>query len=177
VRAAVVTDRLVDGSQPAVPADLFARLDALGVPYRTHHHDPVFTVEQAKRLRGDLPGCHTKNLFVRNKKGRMWLLVFEQDCPVDLAAVGGRIGAGRLSFGSPRRLMEYLGITPGAVSPFAVINDRTRAVRVVLDREVLENPPLNFHPLDNTMTTVLAPADFLRFLEAEEHGPRVLGLE
>lgn len=167
--------RLIDGNAPARPDDLFRRLDDLEIMHETHRHDPVFTVEEARRVRGNLPGCHTKNLFLRDKKGRMWLFVCEQDRAVDLKAIADLIGAKHLSFGSPTRLMQYLGVIPGAVTPFAVVNDKSRHVQVVLDGPVLSEEPLNFHPLDNAMTTAIGSSDFLRFLEAEEHPPRILG--
>lgn len=163
--------RLVDGSAPASPDDLFRRLDELGIPATTVQHAPVFTVEEAKAERGAIPGCHTKNLFLRNKKGRMWLLVCQQDRDVDLRALSRRLGGGRLSFGSERRLMRRLGVIPGAVNPFAVINDVEGAVTVLLDREILDEDLLNFHPLDNALTTSIPTEGFLRFLEAEGHPP------
>lgn len=164
--------RLIDGSAPATPEDLFGRLDRLGIEATTHTHERVFTVDEAKEERGDIPGCHTKNLFLRNKKERMWLLVCHQDQDVDLRALAERLGStSRLSFGSERRLMRYLGVVPGAVNPFAVVNDVERAVTVVLDEDILGWEVLNFHPLDNAMTTSIATPDFLRFLEAEEHPP------
>jgi Ala-tRNA(Pro) deacylase len=158
------------------PDGLFARLAELGIAVRTVTHPAVFTVEEARRYRGDLPGTHTKSLFLRDKKGAMWLVVCREDRAVDLKDLAGRIGAKHLSFGSPERLMRYLGVVPGAVSPFAVINDAARAVQVVLDREVLALDPLNLHPLDNTMTTAVAAADLLRFLEAEGHPPHIVTL-
>lgn len=163
---------------PTSPEALHARLDALGVPYRAVSHPPVFTVEEAKALRGELPGHHIKNLFLRNKKGQMWLVTCLEDREVDLKALGERLGAGRFSFGSADRLMTYLGVRPGAVTPFAVINDREGAVTMVLDSGLLEGGPgkelVNCHPLVNTMTTALAPADLVRFLEAEAHAPQLL---
>ena len=167
--------RLIDGSPAARPDDLLRRLDELGIRHETHRHDPVFTVEEARQVRGNLPGCHTKNLFLRDKKGRMWLFCCEQDRPVDLKTIADPIGAKRLSFGSRERLMHYLGVIPGAVTPFAVINDKGRQVQVVLDAPILNEDPLNFHPLDNAMTTAIGSSDFLRFLEAEEHPPQILG--
>lgn len=164
--------QLADGTAPATPDDLFRRLDALGIHTTTVSHPPVFTVAEAKRHRGHIPGVHTKNLFLRNKKGRMWLVVCHQDRQVDLRWLAGRLGStSRLSFGSPERLMRYLGVIPGAVNPFAVINDGQRAVTVVVDRAILGDEPLNFHPLDNARTTTINPEDFLRFLEAEGHPP------
>jgi len=136
----------------------------------------VFTVEEARQYKGDLPGAHTKNLFLRDKPGkRMWLLCVQADRDVDLRALPERIGAKpRLSFGSEERLMRFLGVTAGAVSPFAIINDHGNAVTVVLDRVLLDADIVNLHPLDNAKTTAVAPADLLRLLEAEGHPPTVL---
>lgn len=176
-----MTDRveplLADGTAPAIPADLFRRLDDLGIETETIEHPPVFTVEEAKALRGEIGGCHTKNLFLRNKKGTMWLFVCPEDRAIDLKALGGQIGAGRLSFGSAERLMKYLGVIPGAVSPLAIVNDNERKVRVVLDRALLGVDVLNFHPLDNGKTTAIRPDDFVQFLEAEQHSPNIIRIE
>lgn len=161
---------------PTAPAALLARLDALGIDYRCVTHPPVFTVEEAKALRGELPGAHIKNLFLRNKKGRMWLVTCLEDREIDLKALGERLEAGRFSFGSAERLMTYLGVRPGAVTPFAVINDTAGAVTMVLDSGVIGAGLVNCHPLVNTMTTALAPEDLVRFLEAEGHAPLLLKL-
>jgi len=161
---------------PASPEQLFAHLEGLGIRTRTVRHPPVFTVEEAKALRGDLPGAHVKNLFLRNKKGEMWLVVAEESRPIDLKALGERLGAGRLSFGSPERLMRYLGVVPGAVTPFALINDRGGEVKAAIDRTVLEQNPVNCHPLANDMTTAIAPQDLLAFLEHSGHKPLILDL-
>ena len=116
------------------PDELLERLESLDIQATTHHHPPVFTVEEARALKGHLPGAHTKNLFLRDKKGAMWLLVAERDLQVDLRALARTLGvSGRLSFGSERRLTTYLGVVPGAVTPFAVINDREGRVSVALD--------------------------------------------
>lgn len=155
---------------------LFARLAALGIPYRTVTHPAVTTVAEARQHRGELPGTHTKSLFLRDKKGAMWMVVCREDRAVDLRDLAARIGAKHLSFGSPERLLRHLGVIPGAVSPFAVVNDADRAVQVVLDIGVLAQDPVNLHPLDNTMTTAISGADLLRFLEAEGHPPQRLDL-
>jgi len=162
---------------PTSPEALHARLDALGIAYKAVSHPPVFTVEEAKALRGELPGSHIKNLFLRNKKGRMWLVTCLEDRQVDLKALGDKLDAGRLSFGSAERLMTYLGVRPGAVTPFAVINDKGGEVTMVLDGGVLKQAPVNCHPLVNTMTTALAPGDLIRFLEAEGHAPQMLDMD
>ena len=163
-------------SAPATTDELFQYLAELGVRTTTARHAPVFTVEEAKALRGDLPGGHVKNLFLRNKRGEMWLVVAEEDRAIDLKKLGERLGAGRLSFGSAERLMASLGVPPGAVTPFAVINDRDHRVRVVIDRGLLAHDPLNCHPLTNAMTTAISPKDLLAFLAACGHRPEVIDL-
>ena len=167
-------DATTETPLPTSPAELHARLDALGIAYRCVEHPPVFTVDEAKALRGELPGSHIKNLFLRNKKGRMWLVTCLEDREVDLKVLGERLEAGRFSFGSAERLMTYLGVRPGAVTPFAVINDKGGDVTMVLDSGLLGAGPVNCHPLVNDMTTALAPEDLLRFLEAEGHPPQML---
>ena len=156
------------------PQQLFARLDALGIAHRTVEHPPVFTVDEAKALRGNLPGHHIKNLFLRNKKEEMWLVVALEDRAIDLKRLGEVLGAGRLSFGSADRLKRTLGVEPGSVTPLSLVNDEARAVQLVLDRGVADGGPVNAHPLVNTMTTALAPADLLRFFDATGHTPRWL---
>ena len=159
------------------PQQLFDHLAQLGIAQRTVEHPPVFTVEQAKALRGDLPGHHVKNLFLRNKKGEMWLVVAEEDRAVDLKSLGERLGAGRLSFGSPERLMTHLGVVPGAVTPFALINDRDRQVRVAIDKALLAHSPVHCHPLANDRTTAIEPADLLAFIRACGHQPLIIDLD
>jgi Ala-tRNA(Pro) deacylase len=168
---------LADGSSPATPERLFERLEELGISVRTVEHPPVFTVEQAKTHRGKLPGVHTKSLFLRDKKGAMSLVVCLEDRPVDLKQLAARIGAKRLSFGSPERLMKFLGVIPGAVSPFALINDTGGAVRVYFDRAVLDGDRVNLHPLDNSKTTSIPAVDLHRFLEAVGHHPETVEFE
>ncbi len=155
-------------------ADLLEFLDELGLTTSTVDHEPVFTVEEARRLRGDMPGSHSKSLFLRNKKGRMWLVTVEADRSIDLKRLGESLGAGRVGFASPQRLMTYLGVIPGAVTPFGVVNDTAGAVQVALDREMLDREPLNFHPLDNAKTTAIGRDDLLRFLAATGHEPLLL---
>ncbi len=153
------------------PQQLFDRLEALDIAHRTVEHPPVFTVEEAKALRGNLPGHHIKNLFLRNKKEEMWLVVALEDRAVDLKRLGEVLGAGRLSFGSPDRLRRQLGVEPGSVTPLALINDGSRVVRLALDRGLTEGGPVNAHPLVNTMTTAIATEDLQRFFGATGHVP------
>ena len=156
------------------PQQLFARLDALGIAHRTVEHPPVFTVEEAKALRGDLPGHHIKNLFLRNKKEEMWLIVALEDRAVDLKRLGEVLGAGKLSFGSPDRLRRTLGVEPGSVTPLALANDTGRVVRLALDRGLADGQPLNAHPLVNSMTTTLSLDGLQRLFAATGHEPRWL---
>lgn len=164
-------------AMPATPEQLFARFDELGIRVETHSHAPVFTVEEAKDLRGLLPGGHCKNLFLRNKKEQHWLVVCEEDRQVDLRRLGDRLGAGRLSFGSADRLMRVLGVPAGSVTPFALINDSECRVSVVLDEAMLAHELLNYHPLDNSMTTAIARDDLIAFIEACGHRPVIVDLD
>lgn len=162
---------------PATPQDLFARLDSLGVAHKTHEHPPLFTVEESKRLRGSLPGGHCKNLFLRDKKRNLFLLVVLEDRPIDLKSLRHALGAsGNLSFGNPELLLEVLGVAPGAVTPFALMNDTGHRVAVFLDRAMLALDPLNYHPLSNTRTTAIAPKDLIRFIESCGHAPKTIDL-
>jgi Ala-tRNA(Pro) deacylase len=144
-----------------------ARLDELAIPYTRHEHPPVATVEEAEQHRTGIDGAHCKNLFLRNQKGnRHYLVILTASKKADLKAVADQIGDGKLSFGSPERLMTHLGLTPGSVSPFGLINDREHAVRVVIDRDLKAAARLAFHPNVNTATFTVASADFARFLDA-----------
>lgn len=154
---------------PATPDDLFRRLDDLGIAHETHWHAPVFTVAESQELRGALPGGHSKNLFLKNKKGELWLVTAAEDAAVDLKALTKTLAAGRLSFGKPDLLMEVLGVEPGAVTPFGLINDADHRVTFVMDGRLAAMEPLNFHPLVNNATTALSAADFARFVEATGH--------
>ncbi len=168
---------LIDGTPPMRSEELLARLEELGIAVSTLTHAPVFTVEESKALRGQLPGGHTKNLFLRNKKGAMWLVTCLEDRAVDLKALAAKLSAGRFSFGSAERLMQYLGVLPGSVTPLSVINDRGQAVQMVLDEGLLSYDVLNVHPLVNDCTCAMAPKDLLRFLDATDHPPIFLDME
>jgi Ala-tRNA(Pro) deacylase len=157
--------------------DLLAQLAALGIAVATVSHPALRTVEDAKRLRGDLEGGHVKNLFLRDKRQRFFLFTTLEDSAVDLKALAKRLDAGRFSFANAEQLEALLGIAPGAVSPFAAINDTARAVTVVLDAALLAIDPLYFHPLRNDLTTAIAPRDLLRFLESCGHAPLLLTLD
>lgn len=171
-----MSDTEAELRRPATPDDLLDRLAALDIETTTHEHRPVFTVEESRDLRGVLPGAHCKSLFLRNKKGAMWLVVSDEARRLDLKALAEVIGSGRLSFGSPERLMTHLGVEPGSVTPFALINDHGTKVSVVLDADVMAAELANFHPLINNKTTAIRPADLIRFVEDCGHEPRVVDL-
>ena len=159
---------------PANPDQLFAALDALAIKYTTVKHPPLFTVEQSRALRGQIPGGHTKNLFLRDKKHALFLVVAEEEADIDLKGLHRLLGAnGRFSFGSSDLLREVWGVEPGAVTPFGALNDTAGRVTVVLDKAMLAHATLNFHPLVNTMTTSIARDDLIRFLESTGHSPRI----
>jgi len=156
------------------PDQLFAYLDGLGIAHPTISHPPLFTVEQSQALRGQIAGGHTKNLFLRDKKQTVFLVVAEEDAEIDLKGLHRVLGAsGRFSFGSADLLRELLGVTPGSVTAFGAINDTYGRVTVVLDAALMEHAIINAHPLVNTMTTSVARDDLVKFLEATGHPPRI----
>ncbi len=159
---------------PATRDDLLKRLAALGISSETRDHAPVFTVDEARRLRGEIAGGHCKNLFLKDEKGALYLIVCLEDAQVDLKSLPAKIGSRRLSFGKPELLMEALGVEPGSVTPFAIINDSARRVAVILDAPMMEEAILNYHPLRNDATTSLGSGDLLAFIRATGHEPRVL---
>jgi Ala-tRNA(Pro) deacylase len=159
---------------PATPDELFAALDRLGIAHPTVSHPPLFTVEQSQSLRGAIAGGHTKNLFLRDKKGALFLVTALEDAAIELKSLHRQLGAsGRFSFGSSDLMMETLGVVPGAVTPFGVLNDTACRVTVVLDSALMAHPVINAHPLVNTMTTSIARQDLLKFLESTGHPPRI----
>jgi Ala-tRNA(Pro) deacylase len=159
---------------PTTPDQLFAFLDSLGIAHTTVKHPPLFTVEQSRALRGQISGGHTKNLFLRNKKHQLFLVVALEDAEIDLKGLHRQLGAtGRFSFGSSDLLREVWGVEPGAVTPFGAINDTQSRVTVVLDATMVEHETLNYHPLVNTMTTSIKRGDLVKFLEATGHVPHM----
>lgn len=154
--------------------ELLSYLASLGIETNTREHPPVFTVEEARALRGTIPGGHCKNLFLSDKNKDLWLIVSLEDAVIDLKSLPVKIGSGRISFGRAEVLHEVLGIDPGSVTPFALINDREARVNVVLDEVMMREPKLNYHPLENTATTTIASQDLLRFIRSCGHSPRIL---
>jgi len=155
---------------------LIAFLDEQGIAHTTVEHPPLRTVDDSRRLRGNLAGGHVKNLFLKDKKSGYWLLAALEQTTIDLRIVAGLLAAPRFSFAKAEDLAQILGVIPGAVSPFAVANDTEVRVRVILDQRLLDLPLLNFHPLRNDRTTTIASTDLLKFLEAVHHPPQIIHL-
>jgi Ala-tRNA(Pro) deacylase len=160
---------------PHAPESLLATFDSMGIAHETIHHPALFTVEQSKELRGEIVGAHTKNLFLKDKKGKLFLVTALESTQIDLKRLHEVIGgSGRLSFGNAEQMLEHLGVTPGSVTAFAVINDTAGRIAMILDERLQAYDRINGHPLVNTMTTGVSWADLLRFLEATGHAPQVL---
>jgi Ala-tRNA(Pro) deacylase len=157
----------------ATQQDLFDLLDRINVAHRTVAHAPVFTVEESAPIKAAMPGGHTKNLFLIDKHKRLHLISALAETKIDLKAAAARLGAGRFSFGSPDAMWTTLGVRPGAVTPFGLINDRDNAVTFHLDRALLAFDQVWFHPLSNDASTAVAPQDVARFAEAVEHETRI----
>ncbi|MGY6710069.1 MAG: prolyl-tRNA synthetase associated domain-containing protein [Rhizobiaceae bacterium] len=157
--------------------NLFRFLAELGIETTTATHPPLYTVEQSQALRGQIAGAHTKNLFLRDRKDAHFLVTVEEQAEIDLKRIHTLIGAsGRVSFGKPERLMEYLGVVPGAVTAFGLLNDKAGNVRFVLDASLAQADIVNAHPLTNEATTSIAGADLLRFVKATGHEPLILNI-
>jgi Ala-tRNA(Pro) deacylase len=159
---------------PATPADLYAFLGREGIAYTTAEHAPVFRVEEGQAIKAALPGGHTKNLFLKDHKGQLWLICALSETVIDLKRLPPVIGSARLSFGSADLLYAALGVRPGSVTLFSLINDKDRQVRLVLDADMLNAEPVNFHPLTNTATTAISRAGLKRFLEALDIAPVIV---
>lgn len=156
--------------------DLLNHLAMLGIETHTVEHPPLFTVEESRALRGEIPGAHTKNLFLKCKKGQLWLVTALEDTRIDLKTLHQKLGSGRLSFGSAELLGEVLGLTPGSVSTFGVINDTQSRVTVVLDEGLMRFERINLHPLVNTATTGISRDGLISFLSSCGHPPKILAL-
>jgi len=159
----------------AQPEDLFNLLDTLGIETNTHEHEAVFTVEESSKIKQDILGGHTKNLFLKDKKGNYFMIVAEGSAQIKLNSVHGVIGAkGRVSFGKPEALMELLGVKPGSVTAFAPMNDTENKVKIIIDEPLLRYDLINCHPLTNEMTTTISREDLLKFLEHVKHTPEII---
>jgi Ala-tRNA(Pro) deacylase len=154
-----------------------AYLGELSIPHQTMDHPAVFTVAEGPEIKASLPGAHTKNLFLKDKKDRLWLISASQDTVIDLKRLHRVIGSDRLSFGNAELMAETLGLTPGSVSAFGLVNDRERRITFVLDKALADAELVNFHPMTNTATTTVTTADFLRFLAALRIEPMVVDFQ
>jgi Ala-tRNA(Pro) deacylase len=161
---------------PATREELFARFAELGISTTTTEHAAVFTVEEAQKVHGGIPGGHCKNLFLKDEKGELWLIVCLQEARIDLKAAPTKIGSKRLTFGKPDLLMVVLGVEPGSVTPFGLINDKAASVNVILDAAMMQHSLLNYHPLANTATTTIAAGDLLAFIRSCGHEPRIVAV-
>ena len=161
---------------PATRQELFALFDELAIKTTTFEHSPVFTVEDARKVHGDIKGGHCKNLFCKDEKGVLWLIVAMEDAHIDLKAAKDRMGSRRLSFGRPELLMEILGVEPGSVTPFSLINDKANKTNVILDAAMMKHELLNFHPLKNDASTTISSDDLIKFIKATGHEPRVVAV-
>ena len=163
---------------PKTYAELMQKFDDLGIKVSTIRYAPVFTVAEAQDLRGQVPGAHTKNLFLKDKKDKFFLVTVDEEAQVDLKTIHTKIGASsRVSFGKPEKLMEYLGLVPGSVSVLGIINDEEHQVKVVLDEALMHNEIINAHPLSNDATTSIRRDDLLRFLASTDHEPLILKID
>lgn len=161
---------------PATREDLFARFKSLGIETKTADHAAVYTVEEAQALRGEIEGGHSKNLFLKDDKGSRWLIVCLEKSQINLKAAPAKIGSRRLSFGKPDLLMEVMGVEPGSVTPFGLINDTANRVNVILEAKMMEHKLLNYHPLLNTATTTIAADDLVAFIRSCGHQPRIVAV-
>lgn len=157
--------------------DLIAFFDAHGIDHATTDHEAVFRVGEGEGIKDDIPGAHTKNLFLKDAKSRLWLISAKDDTAIDLKRLHTVIGSARLSFGAAELMEKTLGVTPGSVTAFALINDAERDVTFVLDRRLAQAERVNFHPLVNTATTGVSQAGFAKFLQALGITPLVVDFE
>lgn len=159
---------------PASPSDLFAYLDDLEISHTTVEHDATFTVEEGRHLKASMPGGHSKNLFMKDKDGTIVLISAWADSQLKLNQLHKLIGTRRLSFASADLMVECLGVEPGSVTAFALMNDKDQRVRFIADAVLMGFDKVNFHPLVNTATTAIGREDFRRFVEATGHSLTVI---
>lgn len=161
---------------PTSPEKLLEYLSGLGIDYGLFDHDPIFTVDEGRHLKKEIPGVHCRNLYMRDKQKNNYLLVLANETEVDLKKLSDVLGSGRLSFGSADRLWEHLGIRPGSVNPFTIMNDPDNQVQMFLDASMMEAEIVNYHPMDNAQTISLSPSDLIKFIESLDHNYRVVDL-
>ena len=159
---------------PTTPEQLLARFDELGIDYKLSHHKAVYTVAESEAVDREIPGTHCRNLLLRDNKKRNFLVCLQNSTIIDIKKLADVIGSGKLSFGSADRLWEYLGVRPGSVCPYSIINDKNNEVSIFLDASMMNDEILNFHPLINTMTVSVKPSDIVRFIESTDHTPHIV---
>ena len=165
-----------ESEMPTSPEALMENLKELGVEFELHHHEAVYTVAESEKVDAEIPGTHCRNLFLRDKKKKNYLVVLQNATEVDMKKLPDVIGSGRLSFGSDERLWQYLGVRPGSVCPFSIINDTDNNVKIILDKSMMETQRVNYHPLLNTMTVGLSPDDLIKFIENTGHEAHIVDL-
>lgn len=156
--------------------ELLNYLGEISIDYRLYHHEAVFSVAEADKIDAAIPGTHTRNLFLKDKRGEMFLVTLRSDTKIDLKKLAALLDADRFSFGSPERLQKYLGVTPGSVTPLSIINDKSHEVTLILEEEMMRQEMLNFHPLINTMTVGMTAEALLKFLASSGTEPRIIDL-
>lgn len=161
---------------PTSPESLMETLKSLSIDFTLHHHEAVYTVAESEKVDANIPGTHCRNLFLRDKKKKNFLVVLQNATEVELKKLPDVIGSGRLSFGSDDRLWQYLGVRPGSVCPFSIINDTDHQVKIILDKSMMEKDFVNYHPLLNTMTIGLKPADLIKFIESTGHEAHIVDM-
>jgi Ala-tRNA(Pro) deacylase len=161
---------------PTTPEALLKKFEEMGIAYDIYHHQAVYTVEESEAVDADIPGTHCRNLFLRDKKKKNFLLVLQNATDVDVKKLPSVIGSDRLSFGSADRLWEFLGVKPGSVCPFSIINDTEKKVKILLDKSMMGSDLVAYHPLLNTMTVTIKPSDLLRFIESTGHEAHIVDL-
>lgn len=161
---------------PTSPESLMAQFEEMGIEYELHHHEAVYTVVESEKVDAQIAGTHCRNLFLRDKKKKNYLVVLQNATDVDMKLLPAVIGSDRLSFGSADRLWQYLGVRPGSVCPFSIMNDTDHQVKILLDKSMMETDIVNYHPLLNTMTVSLKPVDLIKFIESTGHEVHIVDL-
>ncbi len=161
---------------PYYPQNLMVLMDNLQISYQFYTHEPVFTVAEADKVKDGIEGAHTRNLFLRDKRENMFLVTLRHNTPIDLKKLSDLLGTGRFSFGSPERLWTYLGVKPGSVTPLAILNDTGKKVTLILEQAMMDEPLINFHPLDNSMTVGMTPKELMKIIENHGITPQIIDL-
>lgn len=168
---------MVNESLPTSPDQLLEIFDTINIEYELHHHEAVFTVEEADKVDSAIKGAACRNLFLRDKKKKMYLVTAQNHTQIDLKKLEKRLASARLSFGSPERLFENLGVRPGSVCPFSVVNDNNQNVRMILEEDMMNQETVTYHPLLNTMTVALKPNDLIKFFDHIKHPYEIVDLQ